>query len=396
MLSNTWKIYLLALISFLVGTSEYVIAGILDKIAEDIGVSVSAAGQLITFFSLTYALGTPILMAMTGRIERRKLLMYAMVVFVLGNLLAIALPGFGYFIAARIIMALGAGVVVVTSLTLATKMAPPGKQASALATVVTGFTAALIIGIPIGRMVAASYNWKSVFGGIGVLGLLAIIIIAFAIPRYDGESSVPLREQLALLKTPKIAAALGVTFLWIAGYSIPYTYISPYLLQVTSMSENTLSIALFGFGVASLIGSKLGGYSTDKWGVKRTLMGGMLVHAAALLLISFSASSSAIVFLLLMLWSFAAWSSGPTQQYNLLTLAPGASSIMLSLNTSVLQLAMAVGASAGGLIVAKVSLPSITWIGAFGVLLAVILIVLSRRLSGNREQVSVPDVAPQA
>src|SRR5690242_13449540 len=125
MLSNTWKIYLLALISFLVGTSEYVIAGILDKIAEDIGVSVSAAGQLITFFSLTYALGTPILMAMTGRIERRKLLMYAMVVFVLGNLLAIALPGFGYFIAARIIMALGAGVVVVTSLTLATKMAPP-------------------------------------------------------------------------------------------------------------------------------------------------------------------------------------------------------------------------------------------------------------------------------
>ena len=99
-----------------------------------------------------------------------------------------------------------------------------------------------------------------------MLGLLAIIMIVFAIPRYDGEPSVPLREQLALLKTPKIAAALGVTFLWIVGYSIPYTYISPYLLQVTAMSENTLSIALFGFGVASLIGSKLGGYSARQMG----------------------------------------------------------------------------------------------------------------------------------
>ncbi|ANY67848.1 MFS transporter [Paenibacillus sp. BIHB 4019] len=387
-MSKTWKIYSLTLISFLIGTSESVISGILDKISEDVGVSVSAAGQLITVFSLAYAIGTPILMAITGRMERRKLLLYAMVVFTISNLISMVLPSYGYFIAARIIMALGAGVAFVTSLTIASKLAEPGKQASALATVLTGFTAALIIGIPLGRLISTTYNWKSVFGGVGVLGLFALIIIAFAIPRYDGEASIPLREQLVLLKSPKIATALSVTFFWVVGYSIPYTYIAPYLLQVTSISEKLLSIALLAFGVTSLIGSKLGGFSTDRWGVQRTLTVGLLVHVVALVFISFSASNILIVFPLLMLWSFATWSSGPTLQYNLITLAPSASGILLSLNTSISHLGMAVGASTGGLIVAKVSLSSITWIGALSVLLAAVVVMLWHKIP-NREQTAV-------
>jgi DHA1 family putative efflux transporter-like MFS transporter len=127
---------------------------------------------------------------------------------------------------------------------------------------------------------------------------------------------------------------------------------------------------LFAFGIASLIGSKFGGYSTDKWGVPRTLVGGMLLHAAALILLSLAAQSPALVFPLLMLWSFSAWSSGPTQQYHLISLAPEASGIMLSLNSSVLQLAMAAGAGIGGVVVEQVSLTSISWIGAAAVSIA--------------------------
>ncbi|CAG7598152.1 Purine efflux pump PbuE [Paenibacillus solanacearum] len=389
-MSNAWKIYMLAAVSFLVGTSEYVIAGILDKVANDIGVSVSAAGQLITVFSLAYAFGTPVLMALTARLERRKLLLYALGLFAAGNLAALMLPGFASLIASRVILAMSTGVFVVTALTVASKLAEPGKQGGAIATLVMGFSTSLIVGVPIGRLVASAYDWKLIFGGIGLLGIAAMFVIGFAIPRTEGEEPVPLRSQLALLKQTHIIVALLVTFFWIGGYAIAYTYISPFLLTVTGMSEQGVSASLFAFGIASLLGSKLGGFGTDRWGVRRTLIGGMLLHAAALVVLSLFATTPAAIVPLLMLWAFSAWSSGPTQQYYLLTLAPAASGIMLSLNTSVLQLAMAAGAGVGGVVVEQASLSSITWISAAGVAIAAGTAAWSFRLSRARQE-SEPD-----
>jgi DHA1 family putative efflux transporter-like MFS transporter len=380
-MSYAWKIYLLAAVSFLVGTSEFIIAGILDTVAGDVHVSVSAAGQLITVFSLTYAFGTPFLVAFTARMEQRKLLLYALVVFVVGNVVAVAIPGFEFLIVSRVLLALSTGVFVVTAFTVATKMAPPDKQGSAIATLVMGFSTSLIIGVPLGRVFASAYDWRMIFGGIGALAIIAIFAIYLVIPRSNGDEPVPIRQQLALIKQPKITIALLITFFWISGYSIVYTYISPFLLTVTGMSGKAISIGLFAFGIASLFGSKLGGYSTDKWGFPRTLVSGMLLHAIALILLSLAAQSPVIVFALLMFWAFSAWSSGPTQQYHLISLAPEASGIMLSLNTSVVQLAMAAGAGIGGVIVEQTSLASISWIGAVGVTIAAATAVVSMRLS---------------
>lgn len=378
-MSQVWKVYILALVSFLVGTSEYIISGILDKIADSLAISVVAAGQLITVFSLVYGLGTPLLIALTVRWERRKLLLSALGLFVLANGLAFALPGYGLFLGARVLMALGAGVVVVTALTIAAKIAPQGKQASAIATVVMGFTASLIVGVPLGRMIAAAYDWKAVFGGIGALGLLAVLILFLSIPKTKGDAPIPLRQQLSLLRQPRIAFSLLVTFMWLGGYSLAYTYITPYLLSVAGMSEGMLNSALLAFGIASLIGSKLGGYSADRWGVYRTLTSGMALHIATLFLLTLAAHSTVLVFSLLILWSFAAWSTGPTQQYHLVTLAPESSGIMLSLNSSVMQLSMAAGAGLGGIVVNSVSLASVTWIGALGVLIAAAIVSRSYR-----------------
>lgn len=383
-MSNNWKIYMLAAVSFLVGTSEYIIAGILDKIAADIGVSVAAAGQLITVFALAYAFGTPLLIALTARMERRKLLLFSLGIFVVGNAITFAFSSFGFLVGSRVILALSTGGFFVTALTVATKLAPPDKQGSAIATLLMGFSSSLIIGVPLGRVIAASYDWKIIFGGIGVLGLFALLLIYFTIPTSNGEAPVPLSKQLALFKDPRITVALMVTFFWIGGYSIVYTYISPFLLTVTGMNEQWVSAGLFAFGVASLVGSKFGGYSTDKWGVPRTLIGGMTAHAIILILLAITAVSPAIVFPLLILWSFSAWSSSPTQQYYLISLAPEASGIMLSLNSSILQLAMAFGAGIGGLVVEQVSLQAISWIGAVGVVIAAITAVASLWLSRSR------------
>lgn len=378
-MAKTWRIYILALVSFLVGTSEFITAGILDKIASSLDISLLAAGQLITVFSLVYALFTPVLMALTVRWERRKLMLASLGLFVIANELAFLLPGYGLLLFSRIIMALGAGVVVVTALSLAAKIAPDGKQASSIATVITGFTAALIVGVPLGRMISASYDWRLLFGGIGVLGLIAIAVIAVTIPPTQGDAAIPLRKQLSLLRNPKIAMALLLTFFWLGGYSIAYTYISPYLLTVTGMSDKTLSIALFAFGVASLIGSKFGGFSSDRWGAPRTLTAGLMLHAITLILLTMVAHNLILVLILLILWSLSAWSTGPTQQYNLVTLAPESSGVMLSLNSSVMQLAMAAGAAIGGVIAEHVSLLSITWIGALGVVISIGFAWLSSR-----------------
>ncbi|MEJ8546200.1 MFS transporter [Brevibacillus borstelensis] len=389
-MSSTWKVYFLALVSFLVGTSEYVISGILDKISETLGISVTLAGQLVTIFSFVYAICTPVLMALTAKWERQKLLVSAMGIFVLGNVLSFVLSGFELFVAARVIMALGAGMVVVTALDIAAKIAAPGKQASALATVVMGFTASLIIGVPLGRIAAAEFGWRSVFGFLALAGLLAMFVLYTVLPRVKGDEPVPLSKQLAFLKNGKVALGLAITFFWLGGYSIAYTYISPYLLDAAGLKEEVLSAALLAFGIASLVGSKFGGFSTDRWGVFPTLIGGMFLHAAALILLSVSVSlphSWPLVVGLLVLWSFAAWSTGPTQQFNLVRIEPNYSGIMLGLNQSMMQLSMAAGAGIGGIVIDQVSLSSVTWFGMIGVVLAILAAFLLRlRMSEGKQR----------
>ena len=390
-MKSTWKVYVLALISFLVGTSNYIISGILDRIAETLGTSVAAAGQLITVYSLAYAVGTPILMALTAKMDRRKLLLYSLGLFIAANLLTFILSGFGFFIAARIVTALGAGVVTVNALSIAAKIAPPGKQASAIANVTLGITASLIIGVPLGRMVASAFGWKAVFLAIAIVGGLAMLVIAAVIPRMQGDKPVPLIKQFALLKKPQVLVALAITFFWLGGYSLAYTYLSPFLLEVTHLNESLISAALFMFGVASLIGSKVGGYSADKRGIKYTLVSGMVLHVISLILLSLVGQSVIAVFAILILWSFSAWSSAPAQQFNLVSLVPESSGVMLSLNSSMMQLAMAVGAGIGGLIVNRISLASITWFGVLGVLIAIIAVFVLSSMASRHSVVQSAD-----
>lgn len=384
-MSNSWKVYFLALVTFLVGTSEYVISGILDKISNTMGISVTSAGQLVTIFSFVYAISTPVLMALTAKAERQKLLVWALGIFVIGNVLSFALPGYSLFVAARVIMALGAGMVVVTALDIAAKIAATGKQASAIATVVMGFTASLIIGVPLGRIVTAHFGWKSIFGILALAGLAAMFVLYTVIPRVPGDKPVPLSKQLAFLKNGKVALGLAITFFWMTGYSIAYTYISPYLLDVAGLQDSMLSGVLLAFGIASLAGSKFGGFSADKWGVFPILSGGMLLHVAALLLLSLTVTythSWLPIVAFLILWSFAAWSSGPTQQYNLVQIEPNYSGIMLSLNQSMMQLSMAAGAGIGGIMVDRVSLSSVTWAAMVGVAIAIVVVMfLKMRMS---------------
>ncbi|MDW7617341.1 MFS transporter [Peribacillus simplex] len=378
-MSNTWKrkIYLLTLISLLVGTSQNIFVGILDQVADYAGVTVPAAGQLVTLFALANAIGTPIIILATAKLDQRKQMILALSFTVLGCAITVVLPGFGFLMLSRIVLGIGMGVFIVTAFSLAAKLAPPGHQASALATVTMGFSASLVIGVPIGRLITETFDWKVIFWGIGLLCLLAIFAVAKMIPATKGEAPVPLGKQLALLKNPKITFALSVTFFLFIGYAVFYTYITPFLNAVSPMSERAVSLTLFIFGIATLIGSKLGGFMTDRLGIARTLFFGMSVNVIALILLSTIAGPYIVTFVLLMVWAMAAWTSGPTLQYNLVSLAPEASGIILSLNSSVLQLGMATGAGIGGLVTGGLSIQSISLIGAASVVIAISFFAIS-------------------
>ncbi|GJM72299.1 putative MFS-type transporter YbcL [Paenibacillus macerans] len=344
------------------------------------GYRVAAAGQLISVYSLAYAIGTPILIALTARMDRRKLMLAALALFFAGNVITVTTTGFAMLFGARIILAISTGVFMVVALTVSTKIAHPGKQGSAIATVLLGFNLALILGVPLGRIIAGTYDWKLIFTGIGVLSLIAMFVLLLAIPKAQGDAPVPIREQLSLLKSPRISVALSISFFWIFGYTILYTYISPFLLTITGMSEQMVSIALFAFGLASLLGSQVGGYGADKWGIPRTIIGGLLFHTGVLFLLAAFPHSSILVLPLLMLWAFFAWSTGPVQQVFLIGMAPEASGIVLSLNTSIVQLGMAAGAVIGGIIVEGMSLAAVGWLGGVGVAIALIPAMLALSL----------------
>jgi DHA1 family putative efflux transporter-like MFS transporter len=376
-MNKTWKIYMLTLISFLVGTSQFVISGILDQVAASVGVSVSTAGQLITAFALANAIGTPVVIVASAKMNQRKQLLLALAILLLGIVSTLVLPGFGFLMTSRVILGVATGVFVVTAYSTAAKLAPPGRQAGAMSNVAMGFSASLVFGVPIGRIVAAAYDWKTIFLGIGLFSLLAIFAVARTIPATEGEVPVPLGKQFALLKKPRIAVALGVTFFVFIGYSVVNTYITPFLAAAMPMSERKMSVILFALGIASLIGSKLGGFLADRIGTARTLVGSMAVQALSLALLSTVSGWIIATIPLLMLWAIAAWAFGPTQSFNLVSLAPEASGIMLSLNSSFVQLGFAAGAGIGGIAVGGLSIMAITWISATSVAFAAAVAAVS-------------------
>ncbi|MFD1171770.1 MFS transporter [Oceanobacillus picturae] len=371
-MTNTWKIYILALTSFLIGTSQFVISGILDQIAVSVGISVASAGQLITVFALGNAIGTPILIAATAKSNQRKQLLLALSLIMLSLLMTVLYSSYALLIIARIIMGVGTGVFVVTAYNLSSKLAKPGKEIGAMANVAMGYSASLVLGVPIGRVIASAYNWQTIFWIIGLLTIVATILIIKFVPSVKGEEIIPLRKQLSLLKDSRIVIALSITLFTFLGYSVLNSYIAPFLGSVTD--EKYISAILLAVGIASLVGSKLGGFTADHYGKDKTLLSSLILQTVALfglfLLMDYSIT---FIVIMLVFWSVVVWMFGPTQNYNLISLAPQAASIMLSLNSSVVQIGFALGSGLGGIIVNLISIHSIVWIAAISVCISTII-----------------------
>ncbi len=362
-MKNMTSIVLLALTSFVVGTSQFIIVGLLDQVARALGVDVATAGQLITVFALGYAIGTPTVMALTARWAKRSQLLLALGFAIVGIGILLLFPGFGPALLSRVILGVGSGVFTVTAFAYAGQVAAPERRGRVMSIIALGFSASLVLGIPLGRVIAAAWGWKSIFWILGALTVAGAAGVLAGIPATKSDVPMPLKTQLRYLRQPRVVLALSVALLMFGGYYLTNTYITP-LLSALVGDDHEVSLILFGVGIASLIGSQLAGFLADRLGVLRTLLAGVVVQVVSLILIATMRDVPGVAVAATMAWTIAVWCCGPTLIVNLVSIAPEAAGILLGLNNAFVQLGIAAGSLAGGAIMGMWTVFGTTWISA--------------------------------
>ncbi|GAA2061017.1 MFS transporter [Streptomyces albiaxialis] len=385
-------LYVLFLVLLAAGTDEFVIAGVLPEIGRDLGVSAGAAGQLVTAFAVVYGLGAPLLSLVTDRLPRRTVMVGGLLLFTVANALAALAPGYGVLVAARVLSAVGAAVVTSAAFAVAAEGAPEGRQGRYLSVVVAGITVALFTGVPVGAWLAGAYGWRSTFWLIAAVGAVAAGAVRLTAPDLPGGATAPLRERLAPLRSVPVVRLLGVTFVGAGGGLMFYSYLAPYVADVsgrTSDEAGPLVVgALFLVGVTGVAGALLGGRAVDAWGPHRTLrrsVGGHVLAMAAATVLAFLADGggwAALVPLALVIaaWSVVGWSFNPPAQGVLMSIAPHAATTALALNISAMYLGTGVGGALGGLIL-KAGDGDVAWVPAAATVLLASSYVLARRVA---------------
>jgi predicted MFS family arabinose efflux permease len=381
------SLWWLCLGAFAIGTEGFMIAGLLPVLAADLGVSVPAAGQLVTVFAVTYAVGSPVMATLLGNVDRRRVLIGALAIFAAGNLLAATAHGFGQLMAARVLLALAAGVFLPTANAVATSLVPASRSGSALAIITGGGTVAVALGVPLGAWIAAQGDWRSTFIACGVLSALATAGLAFGLPRALPHSVTTLAQRLSVARRPGMLGALAVSALWAAGGFTFYTYVAPFFVQGLGFAPQHVGIVLFLVGSFAALGTGLGGHMTDRAGVARVLAVSSAGIVLAFSVLSLSAQvlhgtvAGAIAIGAVVLWGMAGWGFGPAQATRLIRLAPDVSPITLSLHASAVYVGIALGSSVGALALAHGGPGMLGWAAATCHVVAVVL----WRMGGRHE-----------
>jgi MFS transporter, DHA1 family, inner membrane transport protein len=344
----------LALGSFTIATEGFVISSLLPDIAGDAGISVPLAGTLITAFALAYALGTPILATLTGEWDRRRVILWTLVFFVLGNLAAALSSSFELLLIARIVMALSSGLFAATAQGTAVALVDDHHRARAIAVVVGGTTVAVAVGAPLGALVATVAGWRGTFFAIAGLGALAGAILWYRLPRGIVGTKLPLRQRLAATLRPGVPSILLTTLLALTGAFTVFAFVAPLAIEGGGLSPIALPGMLLAFGVGAVIGNIAGGQAADRFGATRTVSWSLALSAVMLVMLSiipaFLPHSIAGPALMAMMvpWGIVGWAFPPAQASRIIRLAPDAAPIVLSLNGSALYLGVALGAVVGG------------------------------------------------
>ncbi|MGN6828869.1 MFS transporter [Paucibacter sp. M5-1] len=366
-------LWALTLSAFAIGTTEFVIVGLIPTLAADLGVSVPSAGLLVSLYAMGVAIGAPVLTALTGRVPRKALLLGLMLLFTAGNLLAWQAPGYESLIAARIVTGLAHGVFFSIGSTIATGLVPKHKAASAIATMFTGLTVALVTGVPLGTFIGHHFGWRATFLAVAALGLIAFVGSLLFVPRNIAHSKpASLLQQMAVLREPRLLLVYAMTAVGYGGSFVAFTYLAPILQDVAGFDASAVGLVMLAYGVSVAVGNLWGGKLADQRGPIGALKIIFALLAAVLLLLAFTAASKPLVVLTVLLWGAVAFGNVAGLQVYVVQQAeihaPRAIDVASGLNIAAFNLGIAGGALLGGEIVARWGVLNTPWIGALVVL----------------------------
>jgi DHA1 family inner membrane transport protein len=388
----------LAIGAFGIGTTEFVVMGLLPEIAGDYGVSIPTAGLLVTGYAIGVVIGAPLMTVLGTKISRKTMLMLLMGLFTVGNLLSALAPSFGVMLTGRIVASLAHGAFFGIGSVVAADLVAPDKKAGAIATMFTGLTIANIVGVPLGTFIGQAVGWRTTFAVVAALGIVGLLGIAKLVPAMPRPEGAHLRRELTAFRNPQVLLAMAMTVLGFGGVFAAITYIAPMMTHVAGYSDGAVTWLLVLFGIGMFLGNLLGGRFADR---KLMLMlyitlGGLAVVLALFTLTAHNKIAAAVTIMLVGALGFA---TVPPLQKRVLDQAHGAPTLASAVNIGAFNLGNALAAWLGGIVIAAgLGYTAPNWVGAVLAAAALVLAfwsaALERRAPASEPAGAVPVPAP--
>ncbi|WP_245159989.1 MFS transporter [Blastococcus sp. CT_GayMR19] len=373
----------LAIGGFAIGTTEFVTMGVLPDIAEGVGVDIPSAGHVISVYALGVVVGAPVIAALSARLPRRALLIGLMAAFLVGNGLTALAPGYGTLLLARFLTGLPHGAYFGVASLVAASLVAPHLRGRAVSSVMLGLAAAMLTGVPAATWLGQQFGWRSAYWTVVVLAAMTVAAVLAVVPSSPGRSEATVRGELGALRRPQVLLTLLVGIVGFGGMFALYSYIAPVVTDVAELSRGTVPVVLLAYGAGGVVGTVLGGRLADL-SLFRSLVGSLVVLGVLLVGVALTSPYPVALFVGVFLVSVAASTLAICLQMRLMETAGEAQMLGAALNHSALNLANALGAWLGGLVIAAglgYRAPSVVGAGlaALGLLPLAISAVLRRR-----------------
>jgi DHA1 family inner membrane transport protein len=381
--SSRLALLALAMASFGIGTTEFVIMGLLPNVAGDLGVSIPKAGMLVSGYALGVAFGAPILAVATARLDRRRALLLLIGIFILGNFLCAIAPSYPVLMASRIAAAFCHGAFFGLGSVVAAQVVPAEKKAQAIALMFTGLTIANVLGVPFGTALGQALGWRATFWAVVGIGVAAAIALYAWLPRDIPSPRASLMQEARSLGRPQVLLAMLISVLASASLFSVFTYIAPILETVTRESPHQVTWALVVFGAGLTLGNLVGGRLGD-WRLMPSVIAIFILLIGVLAGFTVTDRASWVALPTLFVWGGLTFALVSPLQMRVMSEASDAPNLASTLNQGAFNLGNASGAFAGGVALTDgLAYGSIPWLGAAlataGLMLSVLSYALDRR-----------------
>jgi MFS transporter, DHA1 family, inner membrane transport protein len=371
-------LFALALGGFGIGTTEFATMGVLPEIAADLHASIPSAGHLISLYALGVVVGAPLLAVLGARLPRKQLLLALMAAFVVGNLATALAASFRVLALARFVSGLPHGAYFGIGSVVAARLVAPQRRGQAVSMMMAGLTVANLVGVPLSTVLGQAFGWRATYVVVTVVGCLTLLALAAWLPRVAADPAVGMRTELGGLRRPQLWLAVLTGAVGFGGFFAVYSYIAPTLTEVAGYSAGSISLILALFGLGMTLGNLLGGRLAD-WSVERTLNLGLSCLIVVLVGFTVAVHSRVPAAIGVFLLGGCGSAMIPALQARLMDVSGQAQSLGAALNHSALNVANALGAWLGGLVIAAgFGYPSTAWVGA-GLAAAGLLVVVGSR-----------------